>query len=86
MSALLTGAPLNVELLLIISIAALQVVVVPVALIYEDAKNRNSSHAIAWAAAAFFGGIAVWVLYFVVREEVGPGESSPTNHGTTRQH
>jgi ABC-type glycerol-3-phosphate transport system permease component len=75
-----------VELLLIISIAVLQVVLVPVAIIYGDAKNRNSSHAIAWAAAAFFGGLAVWILYFVVREEVGPGESSPTDHRTTRQH
>ena len=79
MSSPLTGAPLNVELILIILIAGLQILAVPAALIYEDAKGRNSSHPIAWAAAAFFGGIAVWILYFVVREEVGPGDSSPTD-------
>ncbi|MFD1571992.1 hypothetical protein [Halorubrum laminariae] len=46
------------------------------ALIYRDAKRRDSSHALAWAVGAFFGGLIVWILYFVVRDEVGPGGSA----------
>jgi len=78
MALLQTGLPISLELFLILLITAVQLVLVMVILIYLDARERNSSHAIAWAAAAFFGGIAVWILYFVVREELGPGDSSAT--------
>jgi heme/copper-type cytochrome/quinol oxidase subunit 4 len=73
-----TVPPFSLELFLILLIAVIQVVLPTVIFIYLDARDRNSSHAIAWAAAALFGGIAVWILYFVVREEVGPGDSSAT--------
>jgi len=78
MTLLQTGSPVSLELLLIILIPAVQLVLAMAALVYLDARNRNSSHAMAWAAAALFGGIAVWILYFVVREELGPGDSSAT--------
>ncbi|GGM64652.1 putative membrane protein YhdT [Halarchaeum rubridurum] len=40
-------------------------------LVYRDAKRRHSRHALAWALGAFFGNLVVWVLYYVVRDEVG---------------
>ncbi|GGN16428.1 hypothetical protein [Halarchaeum nitratireducens] len=40
-------------------------------LVYRDAKGRNSRHALAWALGAFFGNLVVWILYYVVRDEVG---------------
>lgn len=78
------GAP---ELLIILIILGI-LLLVPLAVavfIYRDATDRNSSHALAWAAAAFFGGVlggflgglVVWVLYFVVRDEVGPANGPP---------
>jgi hypothetical protein len=39
--------------------------------IYRDAKGRGSGHALAWGVGAFFGSLVVWILYFVVRDEVG---------------
>lgn len=42
-------------------------------LIYRDANRRGSGHALAWALGAFFGSLVVWLLYYVVRDEVGPG-------------
>jgi len=65
------GAPGAPEILVI-----LFTFVVPLAisfLIYRDAKGRNSRHALAWAVGAFFGSLVVWVLYYVVRDEVGSG-------------
>lgn len=73
-----TGLPVSPELLLVLALAAIQVVVAMAIVIYRDAKDRNSRHALAWGSAAFFGGLAVWVLYFVVREELGPDTSSAT--------
>ena len=40
-------------------------------LVYRDAKRRHSRHALAWALGAFFGALVVWILYYVVRDEVG---------------
>lgn len=69
------GFPDGAELLVVLFVFGLFAVVPLVAafLTYRDADRRNSSHALAWAAGAFFGGVVVWVLYFVVRDEVGPG-------------
>lgn len=81
MTALLqSGVPFNLELLLTVAIAVLQVVVVMVIVIYRDAKDRNSNHALAWAVSAFFGGLVVWILYFVVRDELGSGQAPGTAH------
>ena len=44
--------------------------------IYRDAKDRGSQHALAWGVGSFFGSIVVWILYFVVRDEVGASGSS----------
>ncbi|GAB6860406.1 hypothetical protein ACFR97_09305 [Haloplanus litoreus] len=65
------GAPGAPEILVI-----LFSFVVPLAiafLIYRDAKGRDSRHALAWAVGAFFGSLVVWILYYVVRDEVGSG-------------
>jgi len=69
------GAPGGVELLIIMLFTLLPLVVgvVVALLVYRDARERNSGHALAWAAGAFFGGIVVWILYAVVRDEVGSG-------------
>lgn len=78
MSLLQLGVPGGLELLivlLIIGILTLVPLVVSV-LIYRDAKRRNSSHALAWAVGAFFGALVVWLLYYVVRDEIGPGGPS----------
>ena len=64
-----SGAPGGPELLIL-----LLTVVVPLAISYyisRDAKGRGSRHALAWGLGAFFGSIVVWILYFVVRDEVG---------------
>jgi len=86
MSLLQAGIPGGVELLVIlfISVIVLLIPLVVAVFIYRDANGRNSEHALAWAAAAFLtgvvggflGGVVVWVLYFVVRDEVGPGRSA----------
>jgi threonine/homoserine/homoserine lactone efflux protein len=72
-SALQVGVPGGIELLIVLAIALLSLVVplVVSVLIYRDAKRRRSRHAIAWAVGAFLGSIVVWVLYYVVRDEVG---------------
>jgi hypothetical protein len=43
--------------------------------IYTDAKQRDSPHAVVWGLGAFFGGILVWALYFIVRDK-----NKPTNN------
>ncbi|WP_324760040.1 hypothetical protein [Haloarcula montana] len=81
----LPGAAELVILLLIFGLLLLVPLVVSV-FIYRDAADRNSSHALAWAAGSFsaavlggfLGGVVVWVLYFVVRDEIGPGGPSGT--------
>lgn len=40
-------------------------------LVHRDATRRDSRHALAWALGAFFGSVVVWILYYVVRDEVG---------------
>ena len=66
-----SGAPGGPELLIL-----LLTIVVPLAIsyyIYRDAKRLRSRHALAWGLGAFFGSLVVWILYFVVRDEVGRG-------------
>jgi uncharacterized BrkB/YihY/UPF0761 family membrane protein len=75
LSALQVGVPGAPELV-VVFLTLLLSVVVPLAvsvLIYRDAKRRNSGHALAWAVGAFFGSLVVWILYYVVRDEVGSG-------------
>ncbi|MFC6613697.1 hypothetical protein ACFQAS_01770 [Halopenitus salinus] len=78
---LLQGVPVGPELLIIFIVTGIFLIpaLVVTALIYRDAKERNSSHTLAWALGAFFGGIIVWILYFVVRDEVGTGSRSASN-------
>lgn len=74
-SVLQFGVPGAIELLVVLFVLFLSVIV-PLAVsyyIYRDAKRRDSRHALAWGVGAFFGSIVVWVLYFVVRDEVGTG-------------
>jgi len=73
------GTPGGLELLIVLFTLVFSLVVplVVSALIYRDAAGRNSRHALAWAVGAFFGSLVVWVLYYVVRDEVGP--SRPGN-------
>jgi hypothetical protein len=83
MTALLQSVPGGPELLIVLFIGTL-LLLVPLAVsvfIYKDASGRNSDHALAWALGSFltaflgglFGGIVVWILYFVVRDEIGSG-------------
>jgi threonine/homoserine/homoserine lactone efflux protein len=69
------GVPGGVEILILLLVSLLSFVVplVVSVLIYRDAKGRNSRHALAWAVGAFLGSLVVWVLYYVVRDEVGSG-------------
>jgi threonine/homoserine/homoserine lactone efflux protein len=72
-TALQFGVPGGPELLIAL-FAFLLSFVVPIVvsvLIYRDAKGRGSRHALAWALGAFFGSLVVWILYYVVRDEVG---------------
>jgi len=72
-TALQFGVPGGVEILILLLVFLLSFVV-PIAvsvLIYRDAKGRGSRHALAWALGAFFGSLVVWILYYVVRDEVG---------------
>jgi threonine/homoserine/homoserine lactone efflux protein len=71
--ALQAGVPGAPELLVALFAMLLSVVVplVVAVLVYRDAKGRGSRHALAWAVGAFFGSLVVWVLYYVVRDEVG---------------
>ncbi|WP_276271631.1 hypothetical protein [Haloarcula litorea] len=68
------GVPGGIEILVLLIVMFLSVVVPLIAavLIYRDADRRDSGHALAWAAGAFFGSVVVWILYLVVRDEVGP--------------
>lgn len=72
-SVLQAGMPGGPEMLITLFVFALSVVVplVVAFLIYRDAKGRGSRHALAWALGAFFGSLVVWILYYVVRDEVG---------------
>lgn len=73
--ALQFGVPGGIELLVVLFVFGL-LTVVPLAvsyLVYRDARRRGSRHALAWTVGAFFGGLVVWILYYVVRDEVGPG-------------
>jgi len=67
------AVPGGVELLIIFLVFGLSLVLplVVSVLIYRDAKRRGSRHALAWAVGAFFGSLVVWILYYVVRDEVG---------------
>lgn len=78
MALLQIGVPGGPELLIVLLITVLQIIpaLAVSVVIYLDAKERNSNHALAWAAGAFFGFVVVWILYFVVRDEVGPGDPS----------
>jgi uncharacterized BrkB/YihY/UPF0761 family membrane protein len=69
------GVPGGAEILILLMMLFLSFVVplVVSVLIYRDAKGRNSGHALAWAVGAFFGSLVVWILYYVVRDEVGSG-------------
>ncbi|AHZ23558.1 hypothetical protein E6P09_14275 [Haloferax mediterranei ATCC 33500] len=72
LSILQAGVPGGPELLILFFIGLLLVVPLAVAFfVYRDAKRRNSRHALAWGIGAFLGGVIVWILYFVVRDEVG---------------
>jgi len=67
------GVPGGVEILVLLFVFGLSIVL-PLAIsvvIYRDAKGRGSRHALAWAVGAFLGSVVVWVLYYVVRDEVG---------------
>ncbi|WP_248897088.1 hypothetical protein [Haloplanus halobius] len=74
-SALQFGVPGGPELLILFLVLLMSFAVPLVVsfLVYRDAKRRHSSHALAWGVGAFFGSIVVWLLYFVVRDEVGEG-------------
>ena len=79
MSLLQMGFPGGPELLVLFVLTTIPFLLALVvsALVYRGAKDRNSSHALAWAVGAFLGGVVVWILYFVVRDEIGPGGQSP---------
>ncbi|WP_251329267.1 hypothetical protein [Haloplanus pelagicus] len=79
--ALQFSVPGGIEILILLSVMAFSVVV-PLAvsyLVYRDATGRNSRHALAWALGAFFGSLVVWILYYVVRDEVGSGRRESGN-------
>jgi len=73
LTALQVGVPGGPEILIMLFVLLLSFVVplVVAFLIYRDAKGRGSRHALAWAVGAFFGSLVVWILYYVVRDEVG---------------
>lgn len=74
--ALQFAVPGGPELLvfLLVSLVGVVVPLVVSYVIYRDATARRSRHALAWAVGAFLGSLVVWVLYFVVRDEVGSGD------------
>jgi len=72
-SILQVGVPGGMEpfaALLLATVVAVPVVCAAL-IVYLDAVDWNSSHALARTVAALLGGVVVWVLYFVVRDEVG---------------
>lgn len=67
------GVPGGIEIIILLLIFFISFII-PLAIsffIYRDAKKRGSQHALAWGLGAFFGAIVVWLLYVVVRDEVG---------------
>ena len=72
-AALQVGVPGGPPLILVLILAAAVSVTAVCAslIVYVDAVDRNSDHALAWAIAALLGGVVVWALYLVVRDEVG---------------
>ncbi|WP_123622394.1 hypothetical protein [Halorubrum sp. CSM-61] len=72
-AALQVGVPGGPPLIVVLILAAALVVTAVCAslIVYLDAVDRDSSHALAWTVAALLGGVVVWVLYLVVRDEVG---------------
>ncbi|WP_144798652.1 hypothetical protein [Halorubrum depositum] len=76
-SILQIGVPVGPELLVALLLAGILVVPALLAslLVYLDATDRNSRHAVAWTLGALLGGVVVWVLYVAVRDEVGPSGS-----------
>lgn len=86
-SILQAGGVISPELVIIFVIAGVlfAIPLVVSLLIYRDAKERRSTHAVAWASASFFctvlgsifGGVVFWVFYLVVRDEIGPDTSMP---------
>lgn len=76
LTALQSGVPGGVELLIILFILFLSfgLPLIISFFIYRDAKSRGSRHALAWGLGAFFGSLVVWILYLVVRDELGPSE------------
>jgi len=77
MMSLLQMGPIGPELFIVFLIAGIFSVLplVVSVFVYRDAKGRNSSHALAWALGAFFGSLVVWILYYIVRDEIGSGEA-----------
>ncbi len=72
------AAPGGPELLVVLFVSFFSFVI-PLAVsffIYRDANGRNSRHALAWGVGAFFGSLVVWILYWVVRDEVGSGRNA----------
>lgn len=78
LAALQFGVPGAPELLVVLLLAGVSFVVPLVIsiVIYRDARERGSQHALAWGLGSFFGSVVVWLLYFVVRDEVGPGATA----------
>lgn len=75
--ALQAGAPGGAEVIVVLFVLLLSFVV-PLLVgffIYRDARDRGSGHALAWGVGAFFGSVVVWILYVVVRDEVGADEA-----------
>ncbi|PAU84718.1 hypothetical protein CK500_04160 [Halorubrum salipaludis] len=72
-SVLQVGVPGGAELIVVLLLAAVAAVAAVCAslIIYLDAVERNSGHVLAWTIAALLGGVVVWTLYLVVRDEVG---------------
>ncbi|MFB1063068.1 hypothetical protein [Natrinema sp. H-ect4] len=56
---------------LLITLVAVALALLMTLYIYRDADSRGSSHELAWGLGAFSGGPVVWILYYVVRDEVG---------------
>lgn len=60
---------------LLISLVSVALALIIAFYIYRDANSRGSSHELAWGLGAFLGGPIVWILYYFVRDEVGPSDS-----------
>lgn len=59
---------------LLISLISVALALIVAFYIHRDANSRGSSHELAWGVGAFLGGPIVWILYYFVRDEVGPSE------------